>query len=100
MVLVRTYASACLNFNLHRPSNDIGRSEVFGHWGVSFHKLCSFRVQQISSLDTCAFCDQDAGTVYPAGVKLNKLHVLEGETCSCCHGTPITGSCMCRGAGK
>merc|ERR1719494_1312994 len=66
--------------------------------GASFHESLSLAVQEIASFTSRSLCDETASSIDSCRMKLNKLEIFIGKTCSGHHCCSITSAGMGRGA--
>ena len=100
MVLLRTHTAPLVNLYRHGAANHITRRKVFGIRCIALHEAFTVRIGQIAALTTHPLGDQHAGTIDAGWMELHELHVLDRETRTQHHGAAITGTGMCRCAGK
>ncbi|KAH3663545.1 hypothetical protein OGAPHI_004946 [Ogataea philodendri] len=97
VIFVGTNTSSSVDFHGDSSGNHISGSKILGGWCVSFHKSLTLAVQQVSTFSSGTFSDQTSRTVDTRRMELDKLQVLQWETCSADHGISITGTGVGRG---
>ena len=100
MILLRADTAPFVNFHRHRPANHIAAGQILGGRGIAFHKTLAFGIGQIAAFAARSFGDENPGAIYACRVKLDKFHILQGQTCAQSHRITIACASMGRGTGE
>ena len=100
VILEGTDTTALTDLHGHGSGDDVTTGKILGRGGISLHESLTLRVQEVTTLTTRTFGDEETGTVDTSGVELDELHVLVGETSTGDHGHTVTGTRVGRSAAE
>src|SRR5687768_4854242 len=92
-------AAALVDLDGTRTVDGVARCEVLGIRRIALHEALAGRIGQVAALAARALGDQAAGAIDPRRMKLNELHVLQGQSRAQHHAPAIARTGM-RGSAR